>query len=145
MTDYGTRIRISLEGHGDTTTEFLSSAGFLLARGYERIVIGERGPHVEFYPKHMVLDAIAVPQDQRYRLASRTAYHVELRSLCGSEVKIYKQRRRVDYADYQPGAYYISAFDLYLSTGMPVIDMLRHVRQAYLGDLFSGISMATNC
>jgi hypothetical protein len=84
----------------------------------------------------MILDAIAVAQDQRYRLASYSAHYVELRSTCGSSVKVYKQRRPVDSADYQPGAYYISAFDLYLASGMPVIDMLRHVRQASAGDLF---------
>ncbi len=40
-------------------------------------------------------------------------------------MKVYAQARKVDYADYRPGQFYISPFELYDVTGRVLIESLR--------------------
>lgn len=94
--------------------------GLLLAKGYKRVVIGGRGPYIEIEPQHMELRNTIHVAD--WRLSSPQAYYVELRSRCACNVKIYHQRRTVSYADYVPGLYYISPFDLGDSARSPYAD-----------------------
>jgi len=48
---------------------------------------------------------------------------VEWRTKDQSNVKVYEQKRRVEYADYKVGLFYISPFDLFVG-GEPVITKL---------------------
>lgn len=86
-----------------------------VAKGYERIVIGRRGPYVEFLTEHINQSAIFVPGDQRWRFDpswSQKVFYWEFRTRDSCCVKIYLQRRLVTYADYRVGCWYISPFDL---------------------------------
>ena len=35
---------------------------------YTRVVIGERGPYVEFLPGHLIWDNLQMPDEEKYRL-----------------------------------------------------------------------------
>jgi len=93
----------------------------LLAKGYVRVVIGKRGPYVEFTPEQIQWENFFIPDDQKYRLNSREVYYDEYRSYDCSFVKLYYQKRRVAYADYELGLCYISPFDLLRDKMQPVI------------------------
>lgn len=108
--DYKERLKISLTG--DSKTNFYTFNGLLLATGYVRIVIGKRGPYIEFLENNIHLKNMHVPQKEKYRLNSPLVYYNEYRSNDDSNVKIYHQKREVDYADYKINFWYISPFEL---------------------------------
>jgi hypothetical protein len=82
-----------------------------IATGFTRIVHGGRGDYVEFSPEQMHHLRLEVPAKEAWRKDSGVAYYEELRTL-GDNVKVYFQKRTVDYADYIVGMYYISPKDL---------------------------------
>lgn len=89
-----------------------SSGGLLIASGYERIVIGDYGAYIEVSPEQIIKDSLRIQSGQEYRInderfKDRVKY-VWLTAKDDSGIKIYFQRRRVAYADYLPGMYYIS-------------------------------------
>lgn len=117
MQDYEKRLNIPIIGNN--YTNFYTKSGDKLSTcGYTRVVIGGRGPYVEF--DELDYEALRIPRDQEWRLSSYKAYYVEFRSF-SCDVKVYWQLREVDYADYIVGKYYISPFDLDTDDG-PVID-----------------------
>lgn len=97
-----------------------------IATGYTRVVIGGRGPYIEFLPGHLIWDSLQIPDEEKYRLEhpwKDRVYYVEWRTKDESNVKVYDQKRSVDYADYRVGLVYISPFDLFVE-GEPVITKL---------------------
>lgn len=88
-----------------------------ISNGYNRIVIGGRGPYVEFTDNQILFKSFYIPKEQLYRLTDRRVYYIELRSVGESNIKLYYQLQTVAYADYKIGMLYISPHDLYLSTG----------------------------
>jgi len=62
-----------------------------------------------------------IPGEELYRVEDSRAFYVEFRSKCKSYVKLYIQKRRVSYADYQIGYCYISPMNLVMTTLCPVI------------------------
>ena len=97
---------------------FMTKSGTLVAIGYERVVLGDLGPYIEFDERQVVRDSLEVPKNQLWRLLwlepdpQKRCYYWEFRSVDKSRVKAYFQQRTVDYADYKVGMYYISPFDL---------------------------------
>lgn len=120
-TDYSTRLKIPLEGH--ISMPFYASNGDVIAIGYNRIVIGQRGPYIEFTEEQIAKDNIVIPSDQKYRLSVDYVFYNEYRSK-DLTVKIYNQRKLVDYADYKIGYWYASAFSLITPAGS-IIDPLK--------------------
>lgn len=116
-TDYESRLRLSIEG--DDKTEFFSKSGELLCIGYKRVVIGERGPYVEFDTLQVQPGVFTQPPD-----GDKHYYYIEMRS-ARDDVKLYLQAFRVDYADYVPLMAYISPFDMYDASGEAYITPLR--------------------
>lgn len=100
--DYAQRLRLPLQG-SRIMKQVLTLGGVPIARRYQRVVIGGRGPYVEFLGDDLFAFNMR-PTDAPHR------YFVEWRTLDG--VKVYEQRERVDYADYIPGRFYISPFEL---------------------------------
>ncbi|MDD3040422.1 hypothetical protein [Bacteroides sp.] len=93
-----------------------SPAGLLLATGYNRIVVGDYGAYLEIPEKNIILPNICVKPGQEYRF--NPEYKVKyfwMMPRDNSHVKIYFQQRKVDYADYQPGMYYISPGEVKIS------------------------------
>lgn len=111
--DYLNRLAIPITG--DSNTEFRTESGTLIAIGYERIVIGGRGPYIEFSDVHIQTSNMNLPIEQEWRLSSSSAYYVEFRTSDAANVKIYFQLKTVDYADYKINYFYISPFDLYVN------------------------------
>jgi hypothetical protein len=129
-TDYQDRLRIPVEGNDHT--RFETSTGLHVATGYTRIVIGGRGPYIEFLPAQLIWDNLHIPDEQKHRKEhpwKDRVYYVEWRTKDKRRVKVYEQYRPVDYADYRIGLLYISPFDLFVD-GEPVITKLERKRKA---------------
>jgi len=109
----GYRQRLVLPEFPDgDPVEFKTKSGTVIARGYERVVIGNRGPYIEFSLEQMAVENLHIPEDQRWRFASDRCYYWEGRTNDDANVKVYRQKATVDYADYRVGMYYISPFEL---------------------------------
>ena len=111
VTDYSQRLHIPLSG--DPSFRFFTSTGLHLATGFTRVVIGARGPYVEFSDEQIILSSIFVPESQKHRLTSSTHYYAEWRSKDSANVKFYHQKATVDYADYRVEMWYASPFELF--------------------------------
>lgn len=113
------RLNIAID-EGSPTLMFQSRSGLLLAIGYRRVVIGGRGPYVEFNPGQIQWSCFHVPKEEEYRGADKRVYYIEYRSNCNSNVKLYFQKRAVAYADYKVGMCYIAPQDLMQVNTTPV-------------------------
>lgn len=102
---------------GDKTSQLYSLDGTLICDGYERIVIGDYGALIEISPACIRKDGLCCKKGQEYRMSDeRFAANVKylwLTTKDQSDCKIYLQRKRVSYADYEPGMYYISPYEVY--------------------------------
>ncbi|MFA5790625.1 MAG: hypothetical protein WC976_06165 [Caldisericia bacterium] len=123
MSDYDKRLNVPLTGLSNIN--LFTKAGLLIATAYERIVIGGRGPYVEFLSEHIIAASFRVPKEQAYRLTTDYVYYVEYRTNCISNVKAYFQRRVVNYADYRIGRWYVSPFNIVNAADVPLISPLR--------------------
>jgi len=117
MLEYASRILVPLS---KSIINLYSKSGFIISDGYDRIVIGKRGPYIEFQNNQLYWSQIYVPDDQLWRLDNSSVYYIEYRTI-SDNIKIYFQQRIVDYADYKIGKYYISPFELYLNNGTCII------------------------
>lgn len=99
----------------NTPIEFKTHSGTLVAVGYRRLVIGQRGAYIEFDDEHIEHDKLTVPEDQKYRFSGdwpNKVFYFEYRTTDESNVMVYHQNQYVGYADYKPGMYYIAPVDL---------------------------------
>ena len=117
-TNYEERLPIPIQGPRIIT--LFTKSGLQIATGYQRVVLGGRGPYVELIRENM-----QIPYCERWRLTSGVAMYTEYRTKDNANVKIYYQKKIVDYADYKIGWYYISPFDLYTENQKPLIEPLR--------------------
>jgi hypothetical protein len=112
MKKYRDLLNIPEEG---CSLELKTGCDTVVARKYERIVIGQRGPYVEFTTNQILCDKLFIPKNQLYRLSDPKVYYIEFRTNDSSNVKVYYQMRTVAYADYKIGSFYISPDDLYVN------------------------------
>jgi hypothetical protein len=108
---YEERLLIPVDGN--SSISFFGHGGNLLAIGYTRVVIGQRGPYIEFDP-HMLNWNEWIECGE---LNKKHHYYLEYRSIADN-IKAYKQKITVDYADYLIGKIYISPFDLLTIDGV---------------------------
>jgi len=127
-TNYIKRLKIPIIPGKGYAPEFRTRDGLLIAVGYTRIVIGERGPYIEFAETNIRKDHYRMPIAAEWRKDLGKAYYIEYRTICNSNVKIYWQKRKVIYADYKLGYYYISPFDL-LADGRTIIEPLKREKK----------------
>ena len=102
---------------GDVSANLSTLDGTVIATGYERIVIGDYGAFIEISPQNIVKSVLCCKQGQEYRykdpnFVDRVKY-LWLTAKDKSDCKIYFQKKTVDYADYVPGMYYISPFEVF--------------------------------
>jgi hypothetical protein len=76
------------------------------------VVIGDRGPYIEFLPEQIEKDTFSIPESQKYRKTDKRVYYIEARSNDEAYVKLYYQKKTVAYADYKIGMCYVSPFEL---------------------------------
>ena len=122
--NYEERLSIPLEGNDHTV--FRTETGLHVATGYTRVVIGGRGPYIEFNPQQIILVNLHVPENEMDRLKEPKrsyVYYIEWRTNDEVNVKVYEQKKTVDYADYKVGMLYASPFELFVD-GEPVITKL---------------------
>jgi hypothetical protein len=100
--------RIPIPLNGSDSLEFYTFSDLLVARGFTRVVIGERGPYIEFSDSNIIVGSVYVPQELTKRLGNDLYYYDEYRTIDTSMVMLYKQKKTVDYADYKVGMWYIS-------------------------------------
>ena len=104
-------LMIPLEG---SNLELKTNFNTTIANKYERVVIGQRGPYVEFTSNQILCDKLFIPKNQLYRLSDPKVYYIEFRINDDSNIKVYYQMRTVAYADYKIGYFYISPESLYV-------------------------------
>ena len=109
--DYFNRLKIPVLV-GDSFTKFYTKCGTHVATGYNRIVIGARGPYIEFSLQQINKDNMHIPAEEQWRVESNISFYIEYRTSDACNVKVYYQRKLVNYADYKLTFYYISPFDL---------------------------------
>lgn len=101
---------LRLDGGGALYTD----SGSIICESYQRIVIGDYGAFVEF--GEPANDFVVAP-GQEYRMNDeRYSKHVKYIWLTvddNSNIKIYYQKKRVTYADYLPGKYYVSVHEVF--------------------------------
>lgn len=101
---------------GDTT-KLETRSGTVIASGYNRIVIGDYGAFVEFSRAQANARHLKIKEGQSYRIEDpRYAEHVKYLWLTAdddSDVKVYYQKRSVEYADYKPGMLYVSVYEVF--------------------------------
>ena len=92
------------------------SLGYIpICKGFNRIVIGDYGAFIEFTPEQACKENFIIEPGQEYRLEDRyknTIKYIWYRANSLTDTKIYYQLNTVTYADYKPGMYYISVYDL---------------------------------
>jgi len=103
MQDYASRLKIPVSGN--PTQEFYAVTGTLVAVGYLRVCIGGRGPYIEFKRDNF-------PEGLLQKQLRPHYYFNEYRTI-PDHLFVYHQLKPVNYADYRPGLFYISPFDLY--------------------------------
>lgn len=104
--------RLTIPPGGKARHPLHTRAGEPFATGYSRVVIGERGPYVEFSPSQVTAQLTYVDTPHYYFAEARTA----------EGVMVYHQKHRVEYADYLPGMLYVSPFYLFDAKGVRIID-----------------------
>lgn len=119
QSNYNNRIHIPLAGNSDY--KFFTSSRTLLSIGFERVVIGGRGPYVEFNDRQIILEALEHIDGEHY-------YYDEWRTKDASRLKLYHQIYPVNYADYVPGMWYATPFELFDIQGGVLIEPLSHKR-----------------
>ncbi len=91
-------------------TFLIHGTGKMFAASYTRVVIGGMGPYIEFDVEDIIHQLQTKPGEE-YRTSGGKYMYVKYEWLMPvgfPEVKVYKQRRTVDYADYKVGKIYVS-------------------------------------
>jgi len=120
MKSFRNRFLIAVDS-GCPDLLFFNNSGILLAVGYERVVIGKRGPYVEFTPEQIKWEAFIIPPSEAFRATNNVVFYLEYRSNDTSWVKLYRQKRTVAYADYKIGLCYISPLELLRAEMLPLL------------------------
>lgn len=87
-----------------------------IAKAFSRIVIGDYGAFIEIDDQDMIKENIKIKPGEEYRVSNpKYAEKVKYQWFTakdGSDCKLYFQQRGVSYADYKPGKWYISPYEV---------------------------------
>jgi len=96
-----------------------TSYGTIVCDGYERIVVGDYGAFVEFNGKQANSKLFKIKQGQEYRIHdpkySKNVKYEWFTINDKNDIKIYKQKKAVLYADYKPKMYYVNVHEVIVS------------------------------
>lgn len=95
-----------------TVVDIFTNSGLKVATGFERIVHGGRGDYMEFKKDQIVHSSLFIPSECVYRIGDEKTYYNEYRTIDECYVKVYEQKKTVEYADYKIGLWYVSPNDL---------------------------------
>lgn len=119
---YAQRLKISVDDKSEVS--FFTRSKLQIANGHIRVVIGKRGPYVEFAGDQIIRDNIYIPKDKEYKLQNEYPYYHEYRSKDEYYVKLYYQQMTVSYADYKVGLWYASPSDLIMEEDGEFVDVI---------------------
>ncbi len=98
-----------LEGSSDA---LYTKNGTLICNGYKRIVVGDYGAFIEFDKEQANAEQYIIAPGQEYRVNdqkyAKNVKYIWMTIADDSNIKIYKQKKKVTYADYKSGFYYVS-------------------------------------
>lgn len=100
-------------------TQLMTMNGTPICHKYDRVVVGDYGAFIEFSEDAVSSEFIIQPgqeyrvNDEKYR---KNVKYIWLTINDGSNIKIYKQRRKVSYADYKAKKYYVSVHEVKIGT-----------------------------
>lgn len=104
---------LKLEGDSVILT---TNSGSYICTGYQRIVVGDYGAFIEFDSIQASMELFRIKKGQEYRINDpKYSANVKYEWLTiedGSDVKIYRQKKKVFYADYLPDMYYVSVHEV---------------------------------
>ena len=86
--------------------------GIKIAEKYNRIVIGNYGAFFEIDKDDMRLSELSTQSGEEYRESESYKPKYLWKTVKDTNVKIYEQLGGVDYADYKPGKYYVSPYEV---------------------------------
>lgn len=107
---YRQNLKIPEFGGGEDVV-LKNECGTIVSTGYKRVIIGDYGAFVEFSPDQLVKESIGpkFPGPQR-----KDVSYLWYETKDAANTKIYLQQRRVLYAEYSVGMYYVSPDDVFL-------------------------------
>lgn len=101
---------------GDASAALYTLDGTLICRGYTGVVIGDYGAYISISPEQICKNALRCKPGQEYRYQderfTENVKYLWLTARDRSDCKIYYQKKKVSYADYVPGMYYISPYEV---------------------------------
>ena len=137
-TKYSERLKLPLGGSEGIL--FSTANGLLIAKGYHRVLLSEKGPYIEFSEDQIDKENVFIPEQQKWRLTNPASNYVEYRSKDYCSVKIMKWKKeelrtsarhqpfRQEPAELKAGMFYISPFAL-RSDKVPVLISLLQRRR----------------
>ena len=105
---YRSQLKLS-EGGGEQVLQ--NAAGTIVAKGYDRFVVGDYGAYVEINSDQIIKDHIRPKWPGEPK---RPVKYLWLETKDNEKTKVYYQKGKVGYADYKIGMYYIDCRDLIL-------------------------------
>jgi len=110
---YRNNLPKELNENGDFI-EVYTLDGTHIAKGYSRIVIGDYGAFIEIKLSSAISSNMKVKPGQEFRATERfkTCKYHWLTAKDNTDIKIYLQKNRVSYADYEPGFIYVSPYEI---------------------------------
>ena len=100
-----------------TDQALYTTQGTKICNAFSRIVIGDYGAFVEITPEQICSGILMCKPGEEYRYReprySQNVKYLWLTAKDSSGCKIYFQKKPVDYADYVPGMYYISPYEVF--------------------------------
>jgi len=93
----------------------ITKAGMIIARSHTRVVSSDRGSYVEMEEEAILEHNLHIPNREKWRTQLQwedKIYYIEYRSNCKTNAKVYYQTKRVNYADYKIGKWYVSLEDV---------------------------------
>jgi len=94
---------------GNSDLEIKNAGGTLISNGYERIVIGDYGPYVEFNTSQAAMSNLKSKYPGK---PNRPVKYLWLETNDRLKTKVYYQQDVVKYADYKIGMLYVSPADI---------------------------------
>lgn len=131
IAEYKQRLKLKVDGNDKQVLH--TKDNMVIAKGYERVVIGDRGPYIELANRHILLDGIFIPREQHWRFEPKwreKVYYFEFRTIDESYLKIYLQNRRVNYADYKEEFWYVSPFGIKIWDNGKLVKVIHSKRTA---------------
>jgi len=121
-----TKILLKKESGDPNIIFFTKKTGLLVGIGYVRVVTSTRGTFIEFTEDQIWVENLYIPYYAKYRLTSKNVYYIEYRTI-KDDVMVYYQIKKVSFADYKVGRYYIDPKNLLVNGEDIKIDLMKEI------------------